>query len=50
LGITASIIAICALLTFWEGYQREFYLHSIEYNREKAKEAEAWHHLQQEYD
>jgi hypothetical protein len=48
--ITTSIIAICALLTIWDGYQREVYLHSIEYNHEKAKEAEAWHQLQQQYD
>jgi uncharacterized protein Usg len=48
-GIAASIIAICALLTSWDGCQRQVHLHSVEYNHEKATEAEAWHQLQQQY-
>lgn len=40
--ITTSIIAICALLTIWDGYQRGVYLHSVKNNQEGAKEAAMW--------
>jgi phosphate/sulfate permease len=49
-GIVASLIAICTLWTIWDGHQRVVYLHSAEYKQEKAKEAEAWHQLQQQRD
>jgi hypothetical protein len=47
--IVASIIAICTLCTIWDGHQREVYLHSVQYKQEKAKEAEAWQQLRQQY-
>jgi hypothetical protein len=46
--IVTSLIAIFALGTIWDGHHREVYLHSAEYKQEKAKEAEAWHQLQQQ--
>jgi uncharacterized protein Usg len=49
-GIAACLIAICTLLTIWDGHQREIYLHGVEYKHEKVKEAEAWHQLQEQHD